>query len=111
MKLNSKNTLLNARTPLEDPMSSVANLFDVSVVFIVALIFALISAFNMLDMFDPDSEVTYTKQSSNGEIQMVTKKGKEVKVEKVTPNDASGKGVRLGTAYKLENGQVIYVPE
>lgn len=111
LKIVGKNGLLRDRAPLEDPMSSVANLFDVSVVFIVALIFALISAFNMLDMFDPNSEVTYTRKSSNGEIQMVTKKGKQIEVEKVSPTDASGKGVRLGTAYKLENGQVIYVPE
>lgn len=95
----------------DDPMSGVANLFDASVVFIVALIFALFMAFNMLDMFDPNSEVTITKKGANGEMQIITKKGKDVKIEKVTPQEAEGKGVRLGTAYQLENGKVIYVPE
>ncbi len=111
MKLIGKNNSLTGDAPLEDPLSSVANLFDVSVVLIVALLFALISSFHMLDMFDPGTEVTYTKKSASGEIQVITKKGKEITVEKVTRTDASGKGVRLGTAYRLENGQVIYVPE
>lgn len=92
-------------------MSGVANLFDLSIVLIVALLFALISAFQMMELFDPESEVTYTKRSPDGEIQVITKKGTEIKVERVTPDDAAGKGVRLGTAYQLENGQVIYVPE
>lgn len=111
MKLLRNRPVHTSDQPLEDPMSSVANLFDVSIVFIVAMLFALVSALNMTDMLDPDAEVTYTKKSANGEIQIVSKKGKEIKVRKVTPTDASGKGERLGTAYKLENGQVIYVPE
>ena len=88
-----------------------ANLFDVSVVFIVALFFALFMAYSTLDLFNPDSELIITKTMPNGEIQIITKKGKEVKIEKVTETSGSGKGVKLGTAYKLENGKVIYIPE
>ncbi|ODS83636.1 MAG: hypothetical protein ABS46_05900 [Cytophagaceae bacterium SCN 52-12] len=97
-------------TPLEDPISGVANLFDLSVVLIVAMIFALVSTLDMLDMFS-GSDVTYTKQAANGEIEIIEKKGKEIKVKKITKDQSSGKGERLGTAYKLEDGQVIYVPE
>lgn len=111
MKLLTKSRSGSYETPLEDPISGVANLFDVSVVFIVAMLFALVSALNMLDMIDPKSDVTFTKQSANGEIEIVEKKGKEIKVKKITKDQSSGKGERLGTAYKLENGQVIYVPE
>ncbi len=95
----------------EDPMSGVANLFDVSVVLIVAMLFALISAFNMTDMLDPESEVTYTKRNNKGEIEIISKKGKEIKVQKVTETENAGNGVRLGTAFKLESGKIIYVPE
>ena len=62
-------------------------------------------------MFNPDSELVITKTMPNGEIQIITKKGKEVKIEKVTETSEAGKGVKLGTAYKLENGKVIYIPE
>ncbi|WP_109832758.1 DUF2149 domain-containing protein [Reichenbachiella versicolor] len=95
----------------EDPVSSMANLFDVSVVFIVALFFALFMAYKTLDLFNPDSELVITKTTSNGEIQIITKKGKEVKIEKVTETSESGKGVKLGTAYELEDGRIIYIPE
>ena len=112
MSLLNKRSLLDNETSFtSDPISSMANLFDVSVVFIVALFFALFMAYNTLDLFNPDSELTITKKMPNGEIQMITKQGKEIKIEKVTPTSTSGKGVKLGTAYELENGKIIYIPE
>ncbi len=97
--------------PLEDPISGVANLFDVSVVFIVSMMIALFMAYNMLDLMDPKSEMTIMKKKSDGSVEIVTKKGKEIKVQKVTDKRLSGQGERLGTAYKLKDGKVIYVPE
>jgi len=97
--------------PLEDPISGVANLFDVSVVFIVSMMIALFMAYNMIDMMDPKSEMTIMKKGADGKVEIVTKKGKEIKVQKVTDKRLSGEGQRLGTAYKLKDGKVIYVPE
>ena len=88
-----------------------ANLFDVSMVFIVALFFALFMAYSTLDLFNQDSELIITKTMPNGELQIITKKGKEIKIEKVTETTESGKGVKLGTAYELEDGRIIYIPE
>ena len=45
----------------EDPLAGVANLFDASIVFIVAMMLALFSAWNMMDLLDPNSEVTIAK--------------------------------------------------
>ncbi|KKO20649.1 MAG: DUF2149 domain-containing protein [Candidatus Brocadia sp.] len=95
----------------EDPMSGVANLFDVGVVFIVGLIGALISAYSLLDLLSPKTEITMVKQRENGQVEIVTKKGKQVKVEKVTDKKLQGEGTRLGIAYRLTDGKVIYVPE
>jgi len=111
MKLLNKNRTERAQAPLEDPVSGVANLFDISVVLIVAMIMALMSALNVLDLFDPATEMTMTKKNKDGEMEIIIKKGKEIKVKKLTPEEASGQGERLGTAYKLDDGQVIYVPE
>lgn len=97
--------------PLEDPISGVANLFDASIVFIVSMMIALFMAYNMLDMLDPKSEMTITKKTTDGKIEIITKKGKEIKVQKVTDKRLSGEGQRLGTAYQLKDGKVIYVPE
>jgi hypothetical protein len=97
--------------PLEDPISGVANLFDASVVFIVSMMISLFMAYNMLDLVNPKSEVTITKKNAAGEMEIITKVGKEIKVKKVTDKRLSGEGTRLGTAYQLKDGRVVYVPE
>ncbi|MBI4777712.1 DUF2149 domain-containing protein [Candidatus Desantisbacteria bacterium] len=97
--------------PLEDPIAGVANLFDASVVFIVSMMMALFMAYNMIDLLDPKSEVTITKKTADGQIEIITKKGKEIKVKKVTDKQLSGEGDRLGIAYQLKDGRTIYVPE
>jgi len=97
--------------PLEDPISGVANLFDASVVFIVSMMIALFMAYNMLDLLDPTSEVTIIKKTADGKIEIMTKKGREIKARKVTDKKLSGEGTRLGTAYELKDGRIVYVPE
>lgn len=96
---------------LEDPISGVANLFDASVVFIVSMMIALFMAYNMIDLVDPNTEVTIAKKSASGEIEIITKRGTEIKARRVTDKKLSGQGERLGTAYRLGDGQIIYVPE
>ena len=97
--------------PLEDPIVGVANLFDAGVVLIVSMMIALFMAYNLLELLDPNSELTIMKKSSDGKIQIITKKGKEIKVQKATDKRLSGEGRRLGTAYELKDGRVIYVPD
>lgn len=97
--------------PLEDPIAGVANLFDASIVFIVSMMIALFMAYNMMDLLDPASEVTMMKKNANGDMEIITKKGHEIKVSKVTDQKLSGRGQRLGIAYRLPDGKVVYVPE
>lgn len=95
----------------DDPLAGIANLFDVSVAFIVALLIALFSLFSAGSMLDPASNVTLVKQADNGQMEIITKKGARISVQKVSDRSLSGQGTRLGTAYRLSNGQVVYVPE
>ena len=95
----------------EDPLAGVANLFDVSVVFIVGLMLTLFSVYRMGDLMDKNSEVTMVKTNAQGEREIIVKKGTQIKAYKVTGKTAGGEGERLGTAYRLANGQIIYVPE
>lgn len=97
--------------PEDDPLSGVANLFDVSVVFIVGLMITLFSVYRMGDLLDPESEVTMVKTNAQGESEIIIKKGNEIKAYKVTGETLTGDGERLGTAYRLANGQIIYVPD
>ncbi len=95
----------------EDPLASVANLFDVSIVFIVGLMISLFSVYNMGDLMDPDSEVTMVKTNAQGEQEIIVKQGQEITAYKLTGQTGEGDGERLGTAYRLANGQIIYVPD
>jgi hypothetical protein len=94
-----------------DPMTGVANLFDLGLVFIVGLLLALFGVYHLEDLLKEDSEVTITKQSANGDLEIITKKGKKIEAMKVTKEKAKGKGVILGTAYRLADGSMVYVPE
>jgi hypothetical protein len=44
-------------------------------------------------------------------MEIITKEAEQIKVQKVTDRTLSGQGTRLGVAYKLASGQVVYVPE
>ena len=95
----------------EDPLSGMANLFDVSVVFIVGLMVALFSVLQLGDLLDPKSDVTLVKTNAQGQREIIIKKGTKITAYKVSGKTVAGEGERLGTAYRLANGQIIYVPE
>lgn len=95
-----------------DPMSVVSNLFDAAMVFAVALMVALVSRFNMTEMFSQE-DFTMVKNPGKENMEIITKEGE--KINRYTPSEnsdkSSNKGKRVGIAYELENGDIIYVPE
>ena len=94
-----------------DPMGGLANLFDVAVVFIAALLLALMSVCGAKDLLVRDSSFTVIRRNGRGEMTLIRKEGRRMKAVKMTREEAAGRGVRLGTAYRLEDGSMIYVPE
>lgn len=95
----------------DDPIAGVAQLFDVSIAFIVAVIAAMFTLLSSKDLLKRDSEWMLTRKNKKGEIEILEKKNNQVISHKVSSKNMSGNGLRLGTAYQLENGQVIYVPD
>jgi len=96
-----------------DPVGVVSNLFDVAMVFAVALMVALVTRYNMTEVFSKE-DYTMVKNPGKENMEIITKEGN--KINRYTPSDnQSGKdgqrGKRVGTAYELENGEIIYVPE
>ena len=96
-----------------DPMSVVSNLFDVAMVFAVALMVALVTRYNMTEMFSQE-DFTMVKNPGKDNMEIITKEGE--KINRYTPSEDqdsknSTKGRRVGIAYELENGEIIYVPE
>ncbi|MBP5375068.1 MAG: DUF2149 domain-containing protein [Bacteroidaceae bacterium] len=97
----------------DDPMSVVSNLFDVAMVFAVALMVALVTRYNMTEMFSKE-DFTMVKNPGKENMEIITQEGE--KINRYTPSEdqthADGtKGKRVGVAYELENGEIIYVPE
>lgn len=97
----------------EDPLSVIVNMFDVAMVFAVSLMVAMVMHMNMTEIFGKE-DFTIVKNPGKDNMEIITKEGQEIK--KFTPKaqqDASSKskGRRVGIAYELENGEIIYVPE
>lgn len=109
-RLRSRNGT-DQTAPGNDPLTGVANLFDIGLVFIVGLIVTIFSAYHLQDLLSEKSEMTILKMSKNKEMEIITKKGNKIKAMKVSKQKAKGRGERLGVAYKLEDGSMVYVPE
>lgn len=109
--MRRRRSLLH-RSEDSDPMSVVSNLFDVAMVFAVALMVALVSRYDMTEMFSQE-DFTMVKNPGKENMEIITKEGE--KINRYTPseddNQSSNKGKRVGIAYELENGDIIYVPE
>ncbi len=104
---------LLGREEANDPMSVVSNLFDVAMVFAVALMVALVSRYNMTEMFSQE-DFTMVKNPGKENMEIITKEGE--KINRYTPSEDqdtqnSKRGKKVGIAYELENGEIIYVPE
>ncbi|MDR2466462.1 MAG: DUF2149 domain-containing protein [Prevotellaceae bacterium] len=95
-----------------DPLSVVVNLFDVAMVFAVALMVAMAIHLNMTEVFTQE-DFTIVKNPGKDNMEIITKEGN--KINKYTPSDNQSsektKGRRVGVAYELENGEIIYIPE
>jgi len=95
----------------EDPIAGVANLFDVAMVFAVALLTALVLSYNIPELLDPDSSVTVVKNPGDPNMQIIIKDKNKIEILNMTDKLAGGQGTKMGSAYRLENGMVVYVPE
>ena len=96
-----------------DPISVVSNLFDVAMVFAVALMVALVSRYNMTEVFSQE-DYTMVKNPGKENMEIITKEGE--KINRYTPSEDQDKkegkrGKKVGIAYELDNGEIIYVPE
>lgn len=108
-----RNPILNGTDDGDNPLVMLTNLFDVAMVFAVALIVALVTHFKMGEIFS-DEDFTIVKNPGSDNMEIITKKGSEIK--EFTPSESDSptsgsKGRRIGTAYQLENGEIIYIPE
>ncbi len=90
-----------------------SNLFDVAMVFAVALMVALVAKFNMTEIFSQE-DYTIVKNPGAENMEIITKEGEKITRYRPSEQQSEGqgkKGRKVGVAYELENGEIIYVPE
>ncbi len=93
-----------------DPMSSFANLFDIAMVFAVALMVAFAIRSRMTE-FLTGEDATFVKNAGRPDMEIIVKRKDQIIRYKAEASKGTGKGQRVGTAYRLESGEIIYVPE
>jgi len=84
----------------DDPLALLVNFFDCAIVFATALLLVV--------------QGTMAQERPNpGSPPDETPESRRVSLEHFRPADgrSKGEGVRLGVAYRLASGQVIYVPD
>ena len=95
-----------------DPVGMLSNLFDVAMVFAVALMVALVTKFNITEFYLNNGGIG-VKNPGIENMEIITKEGE--KINRYKPSDREGevgkKGKKIGIAYELENGEIIYIPE
>ena len=98
-----------------DPLSVVVNLFDVAMVFAVALMVSMVMNLNMADFFSGEDFTIVKKKGDDMEI--IRREGQKITkyktVEGATPvaSTTQKKGKRLGVMYETENGETILLPD
>ncbi|QNN47299.1 DUF2149 domain-containing protein [Thermomonas brevis] len=92
----------------DDPILSVVNLIDVFLVIVAILLIALIR--NPFNPFSHD-KVVMVANPGQANMEIVVKDGKKLERYKASGEIGEGEGMRAGTAYRLKDGSMIYVPE
>jgi hypothetical protein len=96
----------------QNPLTGVANLFDIAMVFSVALLVSLVMSYQMPELLSPTEDITLVKNPGQKDMQIIIKEeGQPLEVLNMTDQIGGGQGEALGTAYKLADGRVVYVPE
>ncbi|MDK2834753.1 MAG: hypothetical protein PWP63_1840 [Methanolobus sp.] len=95
----------------QNPLTGVANLFDIAMVFSVALLVALVMSYNIPELFT-NEDITIVKNPGQKNMQIIMKEqGQPIEILNMTDQIGGGTGEALGTAYKLADGRIVYVPE
>lgn len=107
-----RNRRLLLKTGDNDPLSALTNLFDVSMVFAVALMVALVARYKMNELFSKE-DFTMVKNPGTEQMEIITKKGEKIETYKASDEQETtgSRGRKVGTAYQLESGEIIYVPD
>ena len=91
----------------DDPVLSTINLIDVFLVVIGMLLIAVIN--NPMNPFVND-KLTIIRNEGKPDMEIITKDGQKVTRFKASGASGEGDGEKAGTAYRMKDGSMVYVP-
>ncbi|MCL0042274.1 DUF2149 domain-containing protein [Thermodesulfovibrionales bacterium] len=92
-------------------LAGVANLFDVAIVMVVALLVTLVvSVPGMIDILSAETDFTMVVNPGQEDMRVITRIDEMVEIKQFTGKAAEGIGEHLGSTYQLKCGRIIYVP-
>ena len=91
----------------DDPVLSTINLIDVFLVVIGMLLIAVIN--NPMNPFAGD-KLTIIRNEGKPNMEIITKDGQKITKFKASGASGEGDGEKAGTAYRMKDGSMVYVP-
>lgn len=91
----------------DDPVLSTINLIDVFMVVIGMLMIAIVN--NPMNPFAQD-KITIIRNEGKPNMEIITKEGQKVTKFKASGASGEGNGEKAGTAYRMKDGTMVYVP-
>ena len=93
-----------------DPLDGLVNLFDLGIVLSVAFLLAALSSLKLDDILT-DEKVQVIRNTAQGQ-QVITRQGQKVTRIQLQPGQkVVGRGDRIGSVYRLNDGRVVYVED
>lgn len=94
----------------EDPLSGMANLFDMAMMFAASLLLVLVTQSSLPELRSQQDETTVLKNPGKPNMEIIRRKGRKLEHYRMSQQALDGEGERLGVAYRLKTGELVYVP-
>ncbi|MGP8328838.1 MAG: DUF2149 domain-containing protein [Methanosarcinaceae archaeon] len=94
----------------DDPLSGVANLFDVAMIFAIGLLVVALTHFEVEELIT-QSDVTIVKNPGQENMQVIIKQGDEIKKLELTKEEITTSGKKFGTIYQTDSGGWMLVKD
>lgn len=90
-----------------DPMLSSINLVDV---FLVAIAILVILVMKNPPIDHADGDISLIRDAGKPTMEILIKKGRTLSRFQATGASSEGNGMKAGTAYRMTDGSMVYVP-
>jgi hypothetical protein len=94
----------------DDPMSGVANLFDVAMIFAIGLLVVALTHFGLTELIT-QSDITIVKNPGQENMEVIIKQDENITKLDLTNEVVTTSGKKFGTIYETDGGGWVLVKE